>query len=480
MHFRDPNRRDFLRAGGGIAAIAAAVLAGLLALSAAVSQVPVSVFRARAVEAVESGTFAASAFIPLGGDRKVYRYHYNDCLIVSMLVLEPLDPGLRAMVSPRAAAGGPRQAAPPALPPQRDCNDLLRALADREIPRAYYHRYIHGDWIVAGLLLSVLPLGAASWLLFGALVGLSLLTAFLAGRRLAVGGGAARERDAAWLAMSLAFLLFGGVGRFGWSFSFAPSDIVFSGFLLYAWRVPLAQAERTRVVRAAALLGALTAAFEFLIGAAPAGVALLIAAIAFNPGLVAARAARRAIAAIGSYAAAFALTFTLKYALVAALWGLSALSDGGQQLAWRIGAPRGNIGGSTADLVASLGMSPEWAASTRLGGIVTGALRMLYYSGDFLFGSRLLGVLVIGGGPAALVLGSALLALRGRTPETRLRARLLLAAALLTLSWYFVFVSHTIGHSEFMMRPLSWLAIFSCGGAAWMWAKAWPRPRLRP
>jgi hypothetical protein len=459
----------FLRAGAVVASIAAAVLAGVLALAAAVSQVPQSIYRARTLEAIENGTFAASALTPFGGRRRVYRYHYNDCLIVSMLVLEPLDRGVRSAISPRTPAAGPRQAAPAALPPDKMCHSLLRALADPEIPRSYYHRYIHGNWVVAGLLLARLPFGASSWLLFGTLVGLSLLTAFLAGRSLAAGGAAARERDSAWLAMSLAFLLFGGVSRFGWSFSFAPSDIVLSGFLLYAWRVPLAQAGRMRIVRAAALFGALTAAFELLTGAAPAGVALLIAAIAFNRGLEPAGAARRTLLAVGSFAAGFAFAFALKFAIVAALWGLPAASEAWTQLGWRVSVAR-SIGSSTAELVASLGISAEWAESTRLGNVFAGALRLLYYSGDFLFGSRLLGVVVIGGGPATLVLGSALVALRGRCRETRLRAGLLLAAALVTLSWYFIFASHTIGHSEFMMRPLSWLAVFLCGAAAWAWA----------
>jgi hypothetical protein len=462
-----------LRAGAGpvlaVPLVALAVVAALLAASYAAAGADRSVYRARVAEAIRDGTLARPAFTPFAPHARSYRYHYNDCLIASMLVLAPKEGRFRSAVSPlvpvRISAARPDAAVPQAP----FCGNLEAALAAPDQPSQYYHRYVHGDWVLAALLLSVLPFGAATGLLFATLLMLTAATAAAAAGALVSGRGDPR-RNAAFAAMALGFLLFGGFGLYGWSFSFAPSDIVLAGFLFYAWRRPLAEAGPRRLVAAAATFGSLTAAFEFLVGAAPAGLALLLAAFAFG-GNLDRRSVRRAETAIVAFAGAFLLTFAFKFALVAALWGWPEVASAGAQLLLRTSGESVPIVGRTADALSSLGLLPSLANSGRLGLLVVGLLKIVYDARAFEYGSPALGVLVVAVAPLALLALSVLRAFAGTAPEARIRAVLLLVAALGTFGWYVIFAAHTVGHAPFMMRPLSWLAILLAGYLAWMWAE---------
>jgi hypothetical protein len=79
-----------------------------------------------------------------------------------------------------------------------------------------------------------------------------------------------------------------------------------------------------------------------------------------------------------------------------------------------------------------------------------------------------LGVLVVAVSPLALLALSGVLAFAGKAAEARIRAAVLLVAALGTFGWYVIFANHTVGHAAFMMRPLSWLAILLAGYLAWI------------
>jgi hypothetical protein len=102
--------------------------------------------------------------------------------------------------------------------------------------------------------------------------------------------------------------------------------------------------------------------------------------------------------------------------------------------------------------------------------MLVGAAKMLYFSDAFVLGSRLLGLLDIGAGPLALAGWGAWTAWRGPGEAARTRALLLLAAAAIVFGWYAVFVSHTVGHARFTLRPLAWLTILLCGYGAFRWA----------
>jgi hypothetical protein len=457
------------RAAGLVALISALVFAGLIAASWAAAQVDRSVYRHRIAAAIEDGTLARPAFTPLSGER-TYGYHYNDCLIASMLVLEPKEGSIRSAISPLTPVRIPAASPGPAVPQAPMCGNLQQALADPRHERDYYHHYLHGDWVLASAMLFALPFDRATDLLLWTLLLLPLAIAAMAGRRLLARRGDA-PRDAAYLATSLAFLLFGGIGLYGRSFSFAPSDIVLCGFLLCAWRFPLLEAGRRRILVTAALFGALTAAFEFLVGAVPAALALLLASFAFGRGL-GRNVLRQLATAIFSFAGAFALMFAFKLALVAAVWGWSEVGEAGAQLLLRVGSGHGAIAGNAVNALDEMGLSAEWLASSRPGVVALGAIKMLYYARYFEYGSALLGVAVVGVAPLALLALSGIQSFRGKDGDARMRAALLFAATIATLCWYLAFANHTLGHAPFMMRPLSWLAALLCGYLAWLAAAA--------
>ncbi|MFL6856641.1 MAG: hypothetical protein ACJ8EB_01895 [Allosphingosinicella sp.] len=463
--------------------VAFAVVACLLAASFAAARADRAIYRERVTEAIRDGTLARPAFTPFARHARSYRYHYNDCLIASMLVLAPKEGRFRSAVSPLTPVRIPAARPDASVPPAPFCGNLEAALAAPDQSSEYYHRYVHGDWVVAALLLLVLPFGAATGLLCATLLALTAATAAGAAGALISGRGDPR-RNAAYAAMALAFLLFGGLGLYGWSFSFAPSDIVLAGFLLYAWKRPLAETGR-RVVVASAIFGALTAAFEFLVGAAPAGLALLLAVFAFG-GDLDRRTLRQAGMAMLGFAGAFVFTFAFKFALVAALWGWPEVASAGSQLLLRTAGESAPFADRTASALSGLGIPPSWAHSGRLGLVAVGALKLVYHAAPFEYGSAALGVLVIAVSPLALLALSAWLAFTGKAAEARIRATLLLAAALGTFGWYVLFAEHTIGHAPFMMRPLSWLAIILYGYIAWMVAGRrsregwWSRGGLNP
>ena len=442
-------------------AIVGGLLLVLLAASLATGSLSRELYRDRAREAVTSGVLAQKAFMPLGAGSEPYRYQYNDCLILTMLVLPP-EAGLRGSVSPRAPRDYARSFTSGSVPRHWMCENLVRALRGPDIPADPYHRYIHGDWVLAGLLLAVMPFSTASLLLLSGVAALALgvLLAALTGLRRDRESAA---RSAAFAAMAGAFLLVSGVWHFGWSFSFAPSDMVLLGLLLFAYRHPFASLDAARLFQWMGLFGALTAAFEFLVGAAPTGVALILACIACQRGLARRGAASQALTAVGGFAAGFVLAFAGKLVLVGLLWGWPEVTAAGSQLTNKVAGTAPGI----ADKILAMGPFPRWLAEGRLGGMFFSGYKMAVYSGWMMFGSRTLGVLVAGACPALLVLSCAVVSVRSKSEDSRCRALLLMAAAAVLAVWYVLFVNHTIQHPNVMVRPLAWLTIFACGLGAW-------------
>jgi hypothetical protein len=465
------------RTGGIVLAIVLAAAAILAALSAATAQVDRAIYRQRATEAIRTGVLAEPALTPLRGDRpnrygfNESRYHFNDCLIMTMLVLEPKDRGLRKAISPLIPADSVRLRMRNDVPRHAMCDNLVRSLHDPRIERDYYHRYVHGDWIVAALLLYFLPLSHASSALFALILMLPIAMGIVAARRVRDPHNSHRPREAAYFGMSIGFLLFSGVWLFGWSFSFAPSDIVLLGFLMFGYRFPLTTISRPKLIYATAVLGCLTAVFEFLNGATPAALAIILASLAFNSGLRVREALQRGLLGLSSFSLAFATTFLCKAAAVAALWGWPEAADAGTQLGWRLGASPGFVTSEAAQRLVSLGLSPAWFESSRAGGFLFSYMKMVYYSDNLVLGSRFLGFLAIAVGPALLIVTAGVMWARSASRETKARAMLLLGAGLVVFAWYFAFTNHTLGHAHFMMRPLAWLSIFLCGLGAWAWVE---------
>src|SRR4051812_28449734 len=144
-----------------VAAVSLAVVLCLLAASFAAAQVDRAVYRQRVAEAVRDGVFAKPAITPFAPHARSYRYHYNDCLIASMLVLEPKEGRFRSAVSPLTPVQVPARYPDASVPQAAFCGNLELALSEPGMPRQYYHNYLHGDWVLAALLLGALPFEVA-------------------------------------------------------------------------------------------------------------------------------------------------------------------------------------------------------------------------------------------------------------------------------------------------------------------------------
>src|SRR4051812_3705775 len=140
-----------LRSMAGLCALVAGLLLILLATSLATGSLSRELYRGRVREAVTDGVLAQKAFMPLGRGSAPYRYQFNDCLILTMLVLPPAEAGLRGSVSPQAPRDYPRSFTSRSVPRHPLCENLLLALRHPDIPADPYHRYIHGDWVLGGL-----------------------------------------------------------------------------------------------------------------------------------------------------------------------------------------------------------------------------------------------------------------------------------------------------------------------------------------
>ena len=111
---------------------------------------------------------------------------------------------------------------------------------------AYYHRYLHGDFTVAALLLAVLQFATAGKLLL-----LSCYGAFaaLAATALVRMGGRHPGSDIVPRRFSLlriVLAIFYGLPQFGGSLSFAPTDLVIAGFLLFGLVRPVCSCRSAR------------------------------------------------------------------------------------------------------------------------------------------------------------------------------------------------------------------------------------------
>lgn len=279
------------RAIGAVALVVVGLLAVLLAGSLLVTSIDRSVYRNRAVEALEKQVLVERAFFPFASSTAPYKYNHNDCLILSMLTVQPAATPLRSALSPRTPSlpvppewvsvgvddwrqTTSQQDASYRAPKHEQCYNFVATARGEEARENYYHRYIHGYWVLSGLLLAIMSLKAASTLLYitALLPCLAIIIIVLRRRIYRV----TTSRDWAFLASSVSYLLVSGVTLYGWSLSFAPGEIVLSGFLLFAYLRPLGNLSDGALLLAAATFGCLTAAFEFLTGGIPAGVALLL------------------------------------------------------------------------------------------------------------------------------------------------------------------------------------------------------------
>ncbi len=399
--------------------------------------------------------------------RAIPRFGGNDCLFFGTL-LQDYPSRLAETISariPPADAQPPARAGDPTIPA---CLQLIAALeraAHADPDAIYYHRYLHGQRVFAALALAVTSPQALGWvtLLLNAVV---LLSVLIPSARRGRWAGAWRERGFAAIATTL--LLLDGLWLFGIYFSFGLSDLVLAVFLLYAYRRGMAHAPEPIFAVAVALFGAATAIFEFLTGGIPFGLALLLGIIALDGPAERTALLRRAFHGTMIFALAIMIAFAIKLALVMLLVDPNVLADFSGALATRVGSsfvanlPPQELAWVSAFGIDVSSLDRNWAYA---------ALYMLARLGYATFvigyGSPVVGMTIMG---VAVVATAVLLIHYARRPgdsTARTRLLILFASALVMPAWSVVFLSHTLLHAIWMVRPFAWFIALAGILVAW-------------
>lgn len=393
----------------------------------------------------------------IGTGRKIPRFGGNDCLLLSALLQDYPRHRVQAISAriPRAESQPHARANDPAIPA---CLQLIAAL--ERTPHAdpdaiYYHRYLHGQRIVAALGLAIVSPQALGWvtLLLNALVLLFVLVP--AAQRSGAGPDAWRERGYAAIAATL--LIFSGLWLFGIYFSFGLSDLVLSAFVACSYYRGVAHASEARFAVVVALFGVATAIFEFLTGGIPFGLALMLGIIALDGPEDRAALLRRAVHGVAIFALAIVLTFAFKIALVMMLVDGGAIADFRAGLSVRVGSsfveslPPQEIAWVSRFGIDATALERSWVLTVLYMLARLGYATFVIGYGSPVFGMAIMGVSVLA--VIAMLIRHAL-KLSGDVARTRLL--ILLGSALVMPVWSLVFLSHTLLHAIWMVRPFAW------------------------
>ncbi len=456
-----------------VALVVASTLAVLLCVNLVAANVDRAVYRERAGTALISGELAQKAWFPLAAQAdwraRPHRYNHNDCLILSMLILEPRGAAVQNALSPLEASTRAKRSNA-SVPDHEVCWRFAGVVEDPAQGAEHYHRYVHGHWVLAGALLPLMSFEALTAALLLMSIAIPLAAAAVAGVRLAKGSGD-RSRNLAYLTMGLAAPLLISVNAYGRSLSFAPSDIIIFSFLLFTFVRPLSTLSDRSFVLALALFGALTAVFEFLIGAVPAALAVFVGCLALDPSPDARLLLRRAAKGLFCFTLAVVLAFLLKWLAVALVWDWQALFGAAEKLAGWTRESRWTISLWAFPEIHQLwgwGFPPEELHDSRLLTILFAFLRMANQSSMMGFGSPAVGFLIIVAGPVLLAASSGLKLIFGRGPAARASSLLMLLAPLVFIAWHSLFVHHSILHAYFMQRPFAWLTMLLLGWLGWI------------
>ncbi len=402
-----------------------------------------------------------------GTGRAIPRFGGNDCLFFETL-LQDYPGRLAQTISariPPADAQPPARAGDPTIPA---CLQLIAALerGDHADPNAvFYHRYLHGQRLFAAPGLAIVSPEALGWITLLANVICLLAVLLPALRRWR---GEPRERGFAAIAATM--LLFDGLWLFGIYFSFGLSDLVLSIFLVYAYRSGIAHAPEPTFAVAVALFGVATALFEFLTGGIPFGLALLLGIVAIDGLPDRTALARRALHGSIIFGLAILTAFAIKLALVMLLIEPNVLAEFRGALATRTGSsfvaslPPQEVAWVSAFGIDVAALDRHWAYA-----VLYMLARLGYATFVIGYGSPIVGMTLMG---LAVVTSFALLIRHARCATEaadRMRLLILLASALVMPVWSLVFLSHTLLHAIWMVRPFAWF--IALGGILLAWAR---------
>ena len=331
--------------------------------------------------------------------------------------------------------------------PLSECT-IARAAAFSEAPfalypaQAYfaYSRYIHAFRLPAYLLLAMVDVGVIRhlyrWLAFGVL--LLLLVLHLLGMLWWVESTDDRARVGAqvrqgvfFVTLALCFMRFYGLHLFAPSLTHAPSDILIFVAIAVVSLLNITRLSDRGLCILCGLFGAGAFAFDFLHGALPLGLAVLIGCVAMKAEQHSS-AGQRAMAVFlagSSFVVGAGAALLTKIVTVAVTFGPQAMTDFVAQLHYRM------TGGGFPLLVL-------WRRLTE-------SLEGIFFEDVYL--SR---VLLLGTG-ACLIIAYGI-ALACATRAAAVQAHGLVVSVLVIGLWYVVFRNHSVIHAGIMVRLLVW------------------------
>jgi len=369
-------------------------------------------------------------------------HQHNDCLILGMALDQPASLERRLTISPL-------------LPGEQPCR-ALHDLVDGtllEAPVVYYHRYIHGQTILARYLLPLLGVQQIRMLYKNMLSALLVAGLALSLFRFV------QTRGVTFLGFGIAFAGFArfyGIELYGQSLGHGPSDSVIVIYLLFLCLVAGRHRGDFHLVLAAAVFGAFTMGFELLTGGLPLGLAMVIGGSAMACRVdAAARDVRfAAFGAALSFVIAAACCMVLKLLACVAVFGSGVLVDYAQKLAFRLA-----IVSDASDEV-----SGDNGATQLVHSLAGGLDSLTAYTRVLASGTLALAVVCGAWGFRAVWH-------HAPSPAWRTRHAVLAASNAVVLLWFAAFRQHTIEHAWFMDRILVWPIVtgfwlFAAGVAA--------------
>jgi hypothetical protein len=434
---------------------------GLFVLNFAAMGISPDHYRKVVEDAAADGSFLRTLHLPLAPSKDIVPYDGNDCLILEMLSL-PRESRVKASISPRFAAltnpGLP--GAVPGYVTLPHCQMLAAVMDPRRpgpIPLTYYHRYLHGDLTVAALLLAVLQFATAGKLLLLACYGALAALAATALVRMRGASIRQRRRAAAFVVITIVLAAFYELPQFGGSFSFAPTDLVIAGFLLFGLVRPVCRLSERSFVIASATFGAAIAIFEFLTGGIPIALATLITMVALGEAPDGETLVRRLWLGVLSFSVAVVACFACKVVVVAMIWGPHEIADAVLTLNDRLVGPvAARVPAELAAVMVRLGLEVSSIDTNVMVRVLLVGVMLTYSAFILGLGSHVLGAaLVLVPLPALAVLTYR--ALRQVRPAQWIEQpqALLLLAGLVPVIWYLAFTNHTFTHSYMMVRPMA-------------------------
>lgn len=457
------DRTSWIVLGRKVGLVSLLIMTTLFGLSIVSAFVGSDHYRGVVRDAVTSGVLETRVRLPFDPATPNFALNFNDCLILSMLVL-PDDPDILARaVSPSVPSIGETWSgtAGPGYPDFVQCRNLamiMDATPGATIPSTYYHQYIHGDWIITKLLLALFSLGLATKFIALILVGVLGALVVFSSRSALVQPGMT-GRDLGYAIIGFVLLMFYALPIYARSFSFAPSDIVLSCFLLHCYIRPTNFLTESKLAVTSGAFGALTAIFEFLTGGIPSGVMAIIAIIVLDHSSNSSVMVRRLCIGMICFILAIGMCFAMKYATVLAMWGFDGLGSAREAMGRHLGHANWQISTENFARLQNIGLgglSIEVIQSSRIFSYFFALSKIFYFTKQLAFGSVGLALIIIILLPLILFLRQLFLIWMCPNKAECVPNLLIVGACCVMPIWYFVLIEHTIVHANFMCRPMVW------------------------